>query len=220
MERLRELLIAKLYDECTPTEAAEIDRALEADAELRAEWEALRRTREFLGDSAVENPIPPAPRVILFPERRRRFTPGAFFSGVAAAALLFTLGLFAAPRIAPEQSDGEVGVSLDTADAVLEALDRIETLEQQNEQLQARLSAAGNDYLQADTRNSIGGDAPTQALLTRSEFEEGLARMLTRFDYQIQQESQYLLSEMAQRDRRYLEAWRMVTREMPALSEQ
>lgn len=223
MERWRELMMAKLYDESTPEESAELERAFDERPELREEWEALVATRGFIRRSSIETPGPRAPRVLVLPERRRRVTGWGFASGVAASVLLFAIGWLAAPGpVTPatvEQADA--GVTLDTAGAVLEALDRIEQLEQQNARLEQRLTAVDPGLVQADNRGAgASGDGPTHALLTRNEFEEGLARVLTRFDYQIQQESQYLLSEMAQRDRRYMQAWRAVARDVPTLSEQ
>ena len=137
-------------------------------------------------------------------------------AGVAASALLFTVGWLASPdAVEPTTAlNEEQGIDLDTADAVLEALNRIEELEKRNARLEQQVASFEGGFLQAESRGTP--QEPTSALLTRNEFEEGLARMLTRFDYQIQQESQYLLSEMAERDRRYIEAWRLVTREMPA----
>lgn len=53
-----EQLIAALYGELSPEEEAAFQEQLQADPELRAQWNELRETRSVLGEWTVEAPAP------------------------------------------------------------------------------------------------------------------------------------------------------------------
>ena len=170
MERWRELMVAKLYDEATPEEIAELDAAIAADPELAAEWQALGETRAFMRGHAAELPEPQAPRVLVFTERSRKITPLGLATGLAASLLLVAVGWLAADRPpAVEPLDADAGIELDTADAVLEALNRIEELEQQNAALEqrARRLAASSRTFNPTTGKSLALKSPNTLSLIR-----------------------------------------------------
>jgi anti-sigma factor RsiW len=55
-ERLVRLLMGALDGELSPTEQEDFDRALEEDAELRAEWDRLRRVKEVTDTMRMRKP--------------------------------------------------------------------------------------------------------------------------------------------------------------------
>jgi anti-sigma factor RsiW len=55
-ERLRHLLMAALDGELEDAEMAELERRLEADAELRAEWRRQRKLKELTMMSTISDP--------------------------------------------------------------------------------------------------------------------------------------------------------------------
>lgn len=55
-DRLRRMMVAALDGELSPPERGELDGALAADAELRAEWERLRGVKEVMKTMSLERP--------------------------------------------------------------------------------------------------------------------------------------------------------------------
>lgn len=55
-EKLRGLMMAALDGEITADERAELERGLEADGELRQEWESMRRVKEVTAEMGFREP--------------------------------------------------------------------------------------------------------------------------------------------------------------------
>ena len=87
--------VARLYDELDPDENRRVDEHLSRCASCREAMEALAGTRQMLRDSAT--PVPHAPRVVVLQPRRFRQPAWAFAAGMAAAAMLFALAIYALP---------------------------------------------------------------------------------------------------------------------------
>lgn len=97
--------VAHLYDELDSVEQGALDVHLERCAECRATIDQLSHTRRILLGSAPAVPV--APRVVVLKPRASWSTAWAFASGVAAAVLIFALGVFVArgPQAEPASSE-------------------------------------------------------------------------------------------------------------------
>jgi hypothetical protein len=112
-DRLRELMVAALYGEIGDEERAELEKRIEGDDELRAEWEELLETRSMLGVLDEGREVLGAPDIgqieamalgtgtddPRFWSRSRRSTVLAASSGFALAASLFVCLLVVGLRI-------------------------------------------------------------------------------------------------------------------------
>lgn len=214
--------MARLYGEIDADEAREFDAHVAADPAARREWEELSATRDLLGRAA--EPVPaPASRVWVVDRPLRRAGLGfGFAGGLAAAAALFTLGVLVGWRALPAgggpattattatsvaaedgatlPAGGLTAAQLETAlrglglepAALRDAVEARGDLARRQDALEAKLDGSG----------ATSDGAPDALRLTRAEFEEGLARMMNRLDYQRQQDLEYVLSELTRVEQR------------------
>jgi len=187
-ERFKEALVARLYDELAPHENERLSRHLESCDGCRRDLDELSEARGLLGQA--ESVVPATPRVVVLAPRSAVPRWMGFAAGFACAALLGGAGLVAGWRIAAGTAEPpvEVATGASPQPAPVEAqpasYDDIQALErridEQDRQLRALLTSA-----------------PTpQAVLTRQEFEGGLAQLQTNFDRRQADQMQFVLEEL------------------------
>jgi anti-sigma factor RsiW len=186
-ERWKESLVARLYDELAPHENERLSRHLESCEGCRRDLDELSEARGLLGQA--EPVVPTTPRVVVLAPRPAVPRWMGFAAGFVCAALLGGAGLLVGWQLAAvtDELPVEVATETTTMPAPIEAqpatyedfLALQRRIDEQDRQLRALTST------------------PTpQAVLTRQEFEGGLAQLQTDFDRRQADQMQFVLEEL------------------------
>ena len=187
-----ETWVAYLYDECSVEERDSIEGHLaECDA-CREQMDSLAATRRALGSAAPEIAAPP--RVIVLPAApRRAASTWSFAGGFAAAAAMFTIGIFFGMTYFPSErvvlaDDG----SVDLRDPV--ATSRFEPT-QESAVRQIRNDYEGLDHRLVRIESSLPesqGDA-LPALATMDRVRMAVGDLHQQFDLRRAQDLQFVV---------------------------
>lgn len=131
--------VARLYDELDPKEDRRAQSHLDACAECRETLDALAGTRQLLRASVAATP-PAQPRVIVLGSPRLAQTGWAFAAGLAAAALVFAVALYALPRTMSPDAAPQGVAALERRLAELELASRSPAAGLTREQLDEELA--------------------------------------------------------------------------------
>lgn len=176
--------IAHLYGELEAEEATHLEGHLAGCADCRRRMELLAESSRLLREAAPV--VPAVPRWAAIESRRGWQPAWAFVSGLACASVLFSLGLFAAPRLGwiPVHTPSTPSDAVDTASIR-------ENLEQQAAQ-QARLSERVEAF---ETR--LAARQPSAATgVSRRELDRRLDSLTESFETQRAADVRYLLGEI------------------------
>jgi len=186
-ERWKEALVARLYDELAPHENERLSRHLESCDGCRRDLDELSEARGLLGQA--EPVVTTAPRVVVLAPRSPVPRWMGFAAGFVCAALLGGVGMLAGWQLAAGAAEPpvEVATGASALPTPLEAqpatYEDFQALERRIEEQDRRLRA-------------LSTPATPQAVLTRQEFEGGLARLQTDFDRRQADQMQFVLEEL------------------------
>ena len=163
--------VAKLYDELGPEEDRRMTRHLESCEDCRRAIDELGQSREMLKASSPY--VPASPRVVVLRPSGLRQPLWAFASGLAAALLVFAVGLGVGYQALSGEPNDEVP------------------------QLEARIDALEAQLIQQATSAKETAPPETlQAAVTRDQFEDGLRRLEQRVNFERARDMEFLLGEM------------------------
>ena len=177
--------VAKLYDELDPEEDRRMTRHLESCEDCRRAIDELGRSREMLKASSPY--VPASPRVVALRPSGLRQPLWAFASGLAAALLVFAVGL----------GVGYQALSGKPNDEVPQLQARISSDAEARSALEARIDALEAQLIQQATSAKETAPPETlQAVVTRDQFEDGLRRLEQRVNFERARDMEFLLGEM------------------------
>jgi len=186
-ERFKEALVARLYDELAPHENERLSRHLESCDGCRRDLDELSEARGLLGQA--EPLVPATPRVVVLAPRATVPRWMGFAAGFVCAALLGGVGLLAGWQIAA----GTAGPPVEVATGVSTQAASVEAQPASYEDIQALKRRIDEQDRQL---RALTTPATPQAVLTRQEFEGGLARLQTDFDRRQADQMQFVLEEL------------------------
>ena len=168
-EALKELLVARLYDELDPDDARRLESHLGECAVCRDELVRLGAARELLRQAEPE--LPMSPRVVLLTPRPFRRPMWAFAAGFACAVLVLAAGLGAGWTLRGAGESGALGqVAAGLTRADVEGLIR-----EQEARLARRLEPAPSG---AQTSSQV----TLAAAVTKKDLDEAFSRFERKVD--------------------------------------
>jgi hypothetical protein len=178
--------VAKLYDELDPEEDRRLARHLEGCEDCRHALDELGQSRELLQASSPN--VPASPRVVVLRPSGLRQPLWAFASGLAAALLVFAVGLGVGYKALSAEPNAEV--------PQLQA--RIASDAEARSALEARIGALEVQLIQQASATPAETTPPeaVQAMVSRDQFEDGLRRLEQRVNFERARDMEFLLGEM------------------------
>jgi anti-sigma factor RsiW len=178
--------VAKLYDELDPEEDRLLTRHLERCEECRHALDELGQSRELLQASSPY--VPASPKVVVLRPSGLRQPLWAFASGLAAALLVFAVGL----------GVGYKALSAAPSDEVPQLQARIVSDAEARLALEARIDALEVQLVQQASATPVETTPPEalQAMVSRDQFEDGLRRLEERVNYDRVRDMEFLMGEM------------------------
>jgi len=178
--------VAKLYDELDPEEDRLLTRHLESCEECRHTLDELGQSRELLQASSPY--VPASPKVVVLRPRGLRQPLWAFASGLAAALLVFAVGL----------GVGYKALSAAPSDEIPQLQARIVSDAEARSALEARIDALEAQLVQQASATPVETTPPEamQAMVSRDQFEDGLRRLEERVNYDRVRDMEFLMGEM------------------------
>jgi anti-sigma factor RsiW len=177
--------VAKLYGELDPEKERQLTRHLESCGECRRTLDELDQSRELLQASSPY--VPASPRVVVLRPGGVRQPMWAFASGLAAALLVFAVGL----------GVGYAALSGERSDAVPLFQARIASDAEARSALEARIGILEAQLVQREpaATETIPPEA-LQAMVSHDQFEDGLRLLEQRVNYDRARDMEFLLGEM------------------------
>jgi hypothetical protein len=176
--------VAKLYDELDPEEAQRLAGHLDECDECRQTLDELDQSRQMLQASSPY--VPASPRVIVL--RPSGIRPlWAFASGLAAALLVFAVGLWMAQGMIPSPATPDEAAQQARLATEAEARAALESRVDLLEQALTRSDDSSRQLPPSDT---------LQAMITRDEFEHGLQSLKRKVDVSRARDMEFVLGEM------------------------
>jgi anti-sigma factor RsiW len=182
----KEQWVARLYDELEPEEERQLTRHLESCGECRRALDELEQSRALLQASSPH--VPASTRVVVLRPSGFRLPLWAFASGLAAAMLVFAVGLGVGYSVISPGQD----------DVVPQLRAEIASNAEARSQLVARIDALEAQLVRHSTAE-MEQAPPTetlQAMVSRDQFEDGLRQLEQRVNYERARDMEFLLGEM------------------------
>jgi anti-sigma factor RsiW len=183
-ERFREALVARLYDELAPDENDRLSRHLESCEGCRRDLDELGVTREQLARATPD--VPATPRVVVVAPRPTVPRWMGFAAGFVCA-LLLGAGMLTGWQLAIQRGAATADVAAlpsgSAADAGTVSDEDVRALMRRLDEQDRQIRA-------------LAAGPPPQSVLTRQEFEGGLARLQTDFDRRQADQMQFVLEEI------------------------
>ena len=180
--------VAHLYGELEAPELARLRAHLATCAGCRETLDELEGSRRLLRRAA--EPVPYSPRVLVLPRARMRRPMLAFAAGLACAAALFGVGLFAGLRL-PVQEPQEIaagGQQPLPGGAVVVSRSDLDDLVRKQQMLEERLAHFERSIpMQADQ---------PQLLLSRNQFDQAVSQLKHQWELDQARNMQFLLEEI------------------------
>jgi len=183
---LNEQWVAKLYDELDPEEDRRLARHLEGCEDCRRALDELGQSRELLQASSPY--VPASPHVVVLRPSGLRQPLWAFASGLAAALLVFAVGLGVGYKALSAEPNAEVP----------QAQARITSDAEARSALEARIGALEAQLIQQASATPAETTPPeaVQAMVSRDQFEDGLRQLEKRVNFERARDMEFLLGEM------------------------
>ena len=178
--------VAKLYDELDPEEDRRLALHLEGCEDCRRALDELGQSRELLQASSPS--VPASPSVVVLRPSGLRQPLWAFASGLAAALLVFAVGLGA----------GYKALSAEPSDEVPQLQAQIASDAQARSALEERIDALEAQLIQQASATPAETTPPeaVQAMVSRDQFEDGLRHLEERVNFERARDMEFLLGEM------------------------
>jgi len=178
--------VAKLYDELDPEEDRRLARHLEGCEDCRRALDELGQSRELLQASSPY--VPASPHVVVLRPSGLRQPLWAFASGLAAALLVFAVGLGVGYKALSAEPNAEVP----------QAQARITSDAEARSALEARIGALEAQLIQQASATPAETTPPeaVQAMVSRDQFEDGLRQLEKRVNFERARDMEFLLGEM------------------------
>jgi anti-sigma factor RsiW len=177
--------VAKLYDELEPEEERQLTRHLESCGECRRALDELQHSRELLQASSPY--VPASPRVVVLRPSGLRQPLWAFAAGLAAALLVFVVGL----------GVGYAALTGEPSDAVPQLQAQLASDAEARSALEARIDSLEAQLIQqASAATETTPPEAMQAMVSRDQFEDGLRQLEQRVNYERVRDMEFLLGEM------------------------
>ncbi len=191
-ESWREALVSRLYAELDPAEDERLGKHLESCDACRSELDELSDARALLGDA--EQVAPPAPRVVVLSPRPAVPRYLSFAAGIGWGAVLLSIGLVAGWKLAADDSSRPVPAG----DRSVQSTDQAQPASADHaETLATTLSALQRQIDEQERQLRMLTVPPQQqAVLTRQEYETGLAHLRNDLDRQQADHLRFFFDEM------------------------
>ena len=178
--------VAKLYAELDPEEDRLLTRHLESCEECRHALDELGQSRELLQASSPY--VPASPKVVVLRPSGLRQPVWAFASGLAAALLVFAVGL----------GVGYNALSAAPNDELPQLQARIVSDAEARSALEARIDALEAQLVQQASATPVETTPPEamQAMVSRDQLDDGLRRLEERVNYDRVRDMEFLMGEM------------------------
>ena len=178
--------VAKLYAELDPEEDRLLTRHLESCEECRHALDELSQSRELLQASSPY--VPASPKVVVLRPSGLRQPVWAFASGLAAALLVFAVGL----------GVGYNALSAAPSDELPQLQARIVSDAEARSALEARIDALEAQLVQQASATPVEMTPPEtmQAMVSQDQLDDGLRRLEERVNYDRVRDMEFLMGEM------------------------
>ncbi len=178
--------VAKLYAELDPEEDRLLTRHLESCEECRHALDELGQSRELLQASSPY--VPASPKVVVLRPSGLRQPVWAFASGLAAALLVFAVGL----------GVGYNALSAAPSDELPQLQARIVSDAEARSALEARIDALEAQLVQQASATPVETTPPEamQAMVSQDQLDDGLRRLEERVNYDRVRDMEFLMGEM------------------------